>query len=87
MDEYMEAIPIWKVLTWLGIGFFGVMVIWFIIDTCYDICNTETEEEKSRSRSRSRSRSNRRRSETSCKSRSKSEPNSYCNSPKIRNNV
>ena len=85
MDDYiMEAcLPIWKVLTWLGIGIFCVMVIRFIIDTCNDICNTETEEEKSRSRSRS----NRRRSETSGKSRSTSEPNSYCNSPKIRNNV
>ena len=83
MDEYMETIPIWKVLIWLGIGFFCVMVIWFIIDTCYDIYNTETGEEKSQQLAIS----NRRRSEISCKSRGKSEPNSHCNSPKIRNNV
>ena len=36
MDENNETIPTWKIFIWLGIGFFAAIVIWFIIDTCYN---------------------------------------------------
>ena len=46
MDENNESIPTWKIFTWLGIGVFAAIIIWSIIDTCYDIKKCETEEEK-----------------------------------------
>ena len=76
MDENNETIPIWKIFIWLGIGFFAAIVIWFIVDTCYDIQKSETEEEKSRQSAKSRR-----------SSQAKSEPRSTCNTPKSRRKV
>ena len=76
MDGYNEAIPTWKIFTWLGIGFFAVIVIWFIIDTCYDIQESQTEEEIARQSVKSRR-----------SSQAKSEPRSTCNTPKSRRKV
>ena len=73
MDENNETIPTWKIFTWLGIGFFAVIVIWCIIDTCYDIQKSETEEEKV---------ANLRRCSRS--SNSKPEPRNTCNTPLIK---
>lgn len=76
MDEYNETIPLWKILTWLGIGFFAAIVIWFIIDTCYDIQKIETEEEIALQSAKSRR-----------SSQAKSELRSTCNTPKSRRKV
>ena len=76
MDEYIETIPTWKIFTWLGIGFFAALVIWFTIDTCYDIQQSETEEEIARQSAKSRR-----------SSQAKSEPRSTCNTPKSRRKV
>ena len=76
MDEYTETIPIWKIFTGLGIGIFGAIVIWFVIDTCYDIQKSETEEEIARKSAKSRR-----------SSQAKSEPRSTCNTPKSRHKV
>ena len=71
MDENKETIPTWKIFIWLGIGFFAAIVIWFIIDTCYDIQKSETEEEIARQSAKSRR-----------SSQAKSEPRSTCNTPR-----
>ena len=76
MDEYIETIPTWKIFTWLGIGFFAALVIWFTIDTCYDIQQSETEEEIARQSAKSRR-----------SSQARSEPRSTCNTPKSRRKV
>ena len=76
MDENSETIQTWKIITWLGIGFFSAIVIWFIIDTCYDIHKTETEEEEIRRSAMSHRRS--------C---SKFDSQSGCYTPKLRHQV
>ena len=76
MDECIETIPTWKIFTWLGIGFFAALVIWFTIDTCYDIQQSETEEEIARQSAKSRR-----------SSQARSEPRSTCNTPKSRRKV
>ena len=73
MDDNNETIPTWKIFIWLGIGFFAAIVIWFIIDTCYDIQKSETEEERIAKIRR-----------YSCSSNAKPEPRNTCKTPLIK---